>query len=263
MERQFEGIVLFVKPYRERDMLAKIATPDYGNLMFFIKGGQSTRHPLAAQLLPYSHNVYIGTLNKSGFSFLKEGQSIFLPKNLQVDLLLQAYATYFSQLVDGAKMLEAPAFGPLFDLYRQCLVKLDQGFEPAYLSQILELKMLHYYGVDFDWDHCLVCKSIKSPQDFSIGLGGVLCPDHYHQDPYRLNLLPKTLSLVKLYLKSPLDRIQSLSLSPSLVEEGDRLIGDIYDHYVGYLPKSKAYIKSLLDQDKAFQALLEKRNPTS
>lgn len=260
MESRFHGIVLFVRPYKEHDLLVKISTLEKGNVMFFVRGGQSANHALAAQMIPYTFNQYIGTINSSGFSFIKEGQTLYFPKSLQTDLNKQAYATYFSQLIDGVKETEGQVHHGLFDLYLTVIKKLDRGIDPHLLMQALELQILSYYGVILDWSRCKHCGSNQGPFDFSINQAGLLCSNHLFVDPYRLKLMTKTISLAQLLLSTDIGRLQSIKVSSALSNDLDRLIKDVYEEFLGYIPKSKEFINKMQKDDQALRDLLKARS---
>ena len=84
MQETFEGIVLFRRQYREEDTIVKLLTKEFGKRMFFIRRGQQSNHAMRAQLIPFSKNQYVGTINPSGFSFVKEASTLaFPPKELE------------------------------------------------------------------------------------------------------------------------------------------------------------------------------------
>ncbi len=54
MVTNFNGILLFRRDYRERDMLIKFLTAEYGKKMFFIRGARRRGFKMAAELLPFT-----------------------------------------------------------------------------------------------------------------------------------------------------------------------------------------------------------------
>lgn len=259
MLEEFTGIVLAKRKYRDEDSIVKIMTSNYGKQMFFVKKGQLPSNRWIAQMLPFTYNQYIGTLNSSGFSFIREGTTIELMNNIQSDLVLQSYASYFVQLVDAA-IDDRQVDKPLFHLLKDTLIKLNDRFPPELLRIYFEIHLLRYFGTELNWQKCVFCGKRAEPFDFSIRYGGLICRTHFHQDVYRLNIAPKAMHIAYQLANLPLSRIQSIKVSDETLAELKRLTTELYTEFVGIQLKSKDYVEKITETQHKYEALLQKRN---
>lgn len=251
MNERFEGIVLFKRPHRERDLLVKIFTEQYGTKMFFVKHAKRSNHPLAAQLFPLTLNHYIGDIHTEGLSFIREGHTVHLYQSLHQDYLKQAYAVYIAQLVDAAIDDNVPN-AKLYQLFWCSLQLIDEGFSPEIIVVYMEIHLLTYFGIKIDWHHCRKCEAEAYKGDFSMIHQGVLCQKHWHEDEHRMRIAPKALYIAQILAKTDLNQIQSVNLSNQTMLELRRLMDEVYQEYVGIRLKSKRY----LDQITSIQQLM-------
>lgn len=258
MLEEFSGIVLAKRKYRDEDSIVKIMTPNHGKRMFFIKKGQLPTNRWIAQTLPFTYNQYIGTINPTGFSFIREASTIHLPRKIQNDLLLQAYASYFVQLVDAA-IDDFNVNQSLFQILKEALDKLDEGFPHDVLRIYFEIHLLRFFGAELNWRNCIFCGGNTEPFDFSIRHGGIVCAKHFHEDKYRLNIQPKAIHIAYQLANVPLSRIHSIKVSESTLSELKRLTTELYQEFVGIKLKSKHYIEELTETENKFADLLKKR----
>lgn len=258
MQETFEGIVLFRRQYREEDTIVKLLTKEFGKRMFFIRRGQQSNHAMRAQLIPFSKNQYVGTINPSGFSFVKEASTLAFPRKVLEDLTLQSYASYFVQLIDAV----FEDFDPqphLYHLLNETLLKVNEGFNHDILMVYFEIYLLPYFGTQLNWQHCQVCGSRQEPFDFSINLGGLICRQHFNDDPYRLHISPKAMHVAFLLANTPLNKINSINVSFETITELKRLTKELYQEFVGIRLKSKQFIDEMDQLDQKYQSILSKR----
>ncbi|MBR7927133.1 DNA repair protein RecO [Aerococcaceae bacterium zg-ZUI334] len=255
---RFEAVVLFKRPYRDHDLLLKLFTKHHGKRMFFIKNGRSATHSLAAQLVPWSVNDYIGTLNESGFSFIREGTTRFFPRQLQSDLSLQAYASYFVQLTDAVIEDFVPDEA-LFHLLISTLQRLNNADNPDVIMIYLELQLLPRFGAHLNWQYCQFSKRTTGVFDFSIQHSGIINELSFDEDRYRLNIHPRAIHFARILATHSLESIQTIQIGQETILEMKRLVNELYQEYVGIRLKSKQYLEQLGSVDAKYQALLTKR----
>ena len=75
---RFDGIVLFTRKYKEKDLLIKIFTKEFGKRMFFIKNIQRQNNGLREIAFPYMRASFVGTINDNGCIHMHAVQFIFL-----------------------------------------------------------------------------------------------------------------------------------------------------------------------------------------
>lgn len=264
MNEKFEGIVLFKRPYKEKDVLVKIITPKFGTKMFYVKGGYKANHPLLSQLMPMTHNQYIGTVNKEGLSFLKEAQSLSFYSKIQTDPIMYAHGMYILQLID-ASLEDAVSSLETYHLLQSALKRMNAGECPEILVNYVELALLKNFGVNFNWTDCVICHRREGPFDFSVRKNGLLCQAHWHEDPFRLHIHPKAVGVARVLALVQLNQIDGIKVSDEIKIELRRLMDEIYNEYVGIHLKAKSYLDKINQPDDFFkqqQALLKKRKPS-
>lgn len=245
MNDRFEGIVLFTRPHRENDALVKIFTQEFGTKMFFVRGLQKPSHSNKAQLLPLTYNDYVGTINEQGLSFITEGKTLNSLRNIQMDIEKQAYGAYISQLVDAA-IEDNQVDLKLFIIFKASLIFLNQKEENEILTTYMEIFLLEYFGNKFNFTQCAICGRSDLPMDFSINHQGVLCKQHWYEDPYRLQISPRAMYVAGVLSQVKIDQISSIDLSPDTINELRRLMDEIYREFVGLRLRSKSYLDQLL-----------------
>ena len=62
----FAGIVMYRRPYKERDLLVKFLTDKRGPMMFFVRGGNRSHAKITSDILPFTHGQYTGWLADDG-----------------------------------------------------------------------------------------------------------------------------------------------------------------------------------------------------
>ena len=98
----FAGIVMYRRPYKERDLLVKFLTDKRGPMMFFVRGGNRSHAKITSDILPFTHGQYTGWLADDGsLSYLSAARDTRQYVHLGEDPLRSAYATYILELVDA------------------------------------------------------------------------------------------------------------------------------------------------------------------
>jgi DNA repair protein RecO (recombination protein O) len=241
---EVEGIVLYNRKHRERDFLVKIFTKKFGKIMFFVRGQKKQQGELVQAIQPFTTGTYIADIRENGLSFLRGSKNIEAYRELQLDIFKNAYATYICALADAA--IEDRMVHPqLFHFVKQGLDLINEGYEPVVISNILETKFLVVFGVAPNFQSCGVCGKTKGIFDFSDKFHGILCSEHFSEDPQRLHIDPKAVHLVRLYSVIKLDKIGEVSIKVATQNEIQRLLDHIYEQSVGLRLKSKKFIDNL------------------
>ena len=252
MNERFEGVVLFKRPHRDHDALVKIFTRTHGTKMMFVRGGLKGGHALTSHLVPLTRHQYIGDLNETGLSFLKEGQTVQFYPRIQNDMMAQAYAAYIAQLVDASIEDNLPD-EPLYQLLVQALNVMDEGQDPAIVALYMELHLLNRFGFHFEWQVCRQCGLSIEPFQFSVQAQGVLCPEHVTLEAHCLPTGGRALHILKILSQLSLKQINRVNISNTTWKELRELMGHLYHEHVGIRLKSRSYLQQLwtLEQQMA------------
>lgn len=248
--QEFEGIVLFQLPHREKDALVKIFTKEHGKMMFFLKNLQQNNHPLKAASVPFTKAVFLGHISDQGLSFLKDSRDLVHCTSVFEDIYKNAYATYMMHLADAA-IEDRITSVALYQLLDESLFALQKTDCPQLVVHYFEIKMLAFFGLKMNWEHCAFCQQTNGAFDFSIPQQSIICSRHFDEDPYRMQMSPKALHIARqlAFIKSP-RQLGQVHLHSETLADLKRLMDEIYEEYVGIHLKSKKYIEQMLDWEK-------------
>lgn len=237
---EFYGIVVSRRDYRERDMLVQILTDKYGFKTFFVRGVRKRGFKLGAAILPFTHGTYLGTINDAGLSFITATREIQQYLALSQDIELNAYAAYLLSLAQKALNERQLVFGGWFLKLRQALELIDAHFDPAIITNIIEIQLMTEFGVRPHLEDCVVCQRSDGPFDYSENYGGLLCQKHFHLDPHRLHLDQRTVYYLRLFSVVDLSRLSSIKVRPETKTMLRKTLDEIYQSQVGiYVPAKK------------------------
>ncbi len=180
LRTDFNGILLYTKAYRERDLLVKFLTREYGKKMFLVHGAKRPKFKMRAAILPFTYGLYNGDIKESGLSYISTDKQLAHFQAISEDITKNAYATYIMSLID----LAFPDGEPIPEWYDKLLTGLNlinEGFDEQIITNIFEVQLLNAYGVAPDWVDCVICHRTDLPFDYSEAYGGLLCSNHWSQ----------------------------------------------------------------------------------
>ena len=130
----------------------------------------------------------------------------------------------------------------IFDLLIDTLTKIEEGFDPLVMTNIIELKILDYLGVSPSIDCCAICGSDKNIVTLSADHAGYICGDCYKNE---FLVDEKTIKMIRMYYYVDIKNITKLSVSEKVSNEINRFLDEYYDRYTGLYIKSKDFIKKI------------------
>ena len=239
----FRGIIMFRRDYRERDLLVKILTDKIGPAMFFVKGAKKRGFRLAADILPFTHGEYIGSLTDNGLSFINTASDTSQYRSIASDISKNAYATYILALVDSA-FQDGQGIGGWFNQVA-ALDLINSGLDEQVIANVIETQLLVRFGVAPTWDRCVICGRDDLPLDFSEQYGGMLCRNHWHLDERRLHLDQRTVYYLQRFSTLNLQKLNSIKINSTTKRRLQFVLDSLYDNEVGLNLKSKKFIRQM------------------
>ena len=240
----FRGIIMFRRDYRERDLLVKILTDKIGPAMFFVKGAKKRGFRLAADILPFTHGEYIGSLTDNGLSFINTASDTSQYRSIASDISKNAYATYILALVDSA-FQDGQGIGGWFNQVAAALDLINSGLDEQVIANVIETQLLVRFGVAPTWDRCVICGRDDLPLDFSEQYGGMLCRNHWHLDERRLHLDQRTVYYLQRFSTLNLQKLNSIKINSTTNRRLQFVLDSLYDNEVGLNLKSKKFIRQM------------------
>ena len=240
----FRGIIMFRRDYRERDLLVKILTDKIGPAMFFVKGAKKRGFRLAADILPFTHGEYIGSLTDNRLSFINTASDTSQYRSIASDISKNAYATYILALVDSA-FQDGQGIGGWFNQVAAALDLINSGLDEQVIANVIETQLLVRFGVAPTWDRCVICGRDDLPLDFSEQYGGMLCRNHWHLDERRLHLDQRTVYYLQRFSTLNLQKLNSIKINSTTKRRLQFVLDSLYDNEVGLNLKSKKFIRQM------------------
>ena len=238
--KEVEGIVISETNYSETSKILNVLTEEYGIIGVISKGCRNLKSPLRSVSSKLTYGKFIIYYKKDKLSLLKEVSIINPFNNLKTDITKISYAAYLLEL--SSQVYKQNNNKEILKLLIAALTKIDEGFDPQIIMNILELKYLNYLGVMPIIDSCAVCGSKENIRTLSSYKGGYICKNCYTNEQI---VSDKTIKLIRMFYYVDISKISTLEISPSSKNEINIFLNDYYDRYTGLYLKSKKFIRDL------------------
>ena len=236
----FEGIILSETNYSESSKILNVLTLEHGLIGIMSKGCRNMKSKLRGVSRKLIYGTFHVYYKENGLSTLIGVDLInSFPKTL-MDLEKISYATFMIDLV--MQVVKQNDDSEIFNLLKDSLLKLEEGFSPIVLTNILELKLLDYLGVRPCIDCCCLCGSDKAIVSLSSDSGGYVCKNCFDGQIYTNE---KTIKMIRLYYYVEIKNISKLEVSDEIIKEINQFLDDYYDRYTGLYIKSKEFINRI------------------
>ena len=234
-----EGIVISEKPYGETSKILNIITREKGVIGVLAKGAKRLKSPLRSTSERFCYANFNISYKEDKLSILINADVIDPLKNIKKDIKKVSYLNFISELTEG--VLKHSYSDKIYDIFISAIIKIEEGYDPVIITNILELKYLNYLGARPKLDGCVVCGKDKVVT-ISAYKGGFVCKDHSLNE-YIVS--DKTIKLIKLLEYVDISKISKLDVSDTVKKEINSFIDDYYDRYTGLYLKSKNFLKTL------------------
>lgn len=238
---EVEGIVLSETNYSESSKILNVLTPKYGLLGIMSKGCRNMK----SKLRGVSRKLIYGTFHiyykENGLSTLIEVDINNSYNNILTNLDNITFATYLLELVE--QVYRQNEDESIFTLLRVALDKINEGFDPLIITNIVELKCLDYLGVRPCIDCCSLCGSDKNIVTLSSDQGGLVCRNCYTNE---VMVDIKTIKFVRMLYYVDIDKISKIEINDNSVQEINRFLEAYYERYTGLYLKSKKMLSKIV-----------------
>ncbi len=237
---EVEGIIASETNYGETSKIINVITKEKGLIGIMAKGCKSIKSPLRSVTSKLTYGTFIIYYKEGKLSTLKEVNVINSFKNLKKDISSISYAAYMLELSEG--VIKQSKNTKIFDLLIESLTKIDEGFDPLVIMNILELKYLDFLGVMPILDGCAICGNPHGIVTLSSYRGGYVCDKCYTNEKM---VSEKTIKLIRMFHYVDIAKISKLDISRESKNEINVFLDDYYSRYTGLYLKSKKFIKNL------------------
>ena len=236
-----KGIVLNETNYSDSSKILNVLTSEYGLVGILSKGCRN----LKSKLRGSSRKLVYGTFH---FYYKENSLSTLIsidvisdyPKTV-MNLENVVYASYLLDLT--RQIVKQSKDKDILTLIISALDKIEEGLNPAVITNILELKYLDFLGVSPIVTGCAVCGKTTNIVSLSPTAGGFICKDCYQNEGYYSD---KAIKLLQMYYYVDLEKITKIDVNPKVNEEINKFLEDYYDRYTGIYLNSKKMLKNVL-----------------
>lgn len=239
MYKKIEGIVISETPFEETSKIINIFTKE-GIVGVIAKGAMKLKSPFFSVTNKFSHGIFNIIYKENGLSKLVDADILNDYRNIKKDFIKVGYATYITEL--ASKVYKHEENKNIYVLYLACLNKINEGFDPLIISNIIKLKLLSNLGIKPVIDKCVQCGNTTDIITISSYLGGFVCKNCHRQEKI---VNPKTISLIRMLYYVDVSKITKLDISPSIITEIEQFTNDYYDRYSGIYLKSRTILDKI------------------
>lgn len=240
MQKKIEGIVISTVDYKESSKIVNILTATEGIIGTVAKGCKNIKSPLRTTTTTLSYGTFYLNEKNKGLPVITEVDVISYFKEIRKDFLKLNYSLFLLELT--SKIVRNEIDNNVYKLLISGLLKINEGYDPGIITNIIEIKLLNNLGIMPNLECCCSCKNKNNIITISSYKGGYLCSKCCGEE-YKYNL--KTLKLIKMFYYVNLDSISKIDVSDSIKNELNLFIDDYYERYSGIYLNSKKIINNI------------------
>lgn len=239
MKTEVEGIVISETPYSETSKIINVLTNN-GIIGIMAKGAKNIKSNLRIGTSKITMSSFIIIKKDDKLSTLTNVDVINNFKNIKKDIEKISYATYIIEL--ATQVMKHNTNEDIYNLLIAALIKIDEGYDPSIITNILELKYLEYLGVMPIIDECAICGSKTGIATLSSSRGGYICNNCLRDEKL---VSDKTIKLIRMFYYVDISKISNIDISPKSKIEISNFLDDYYDRYTGLYLRSKTFLKNI------------------
>lgn len=234
-----QGIIINESNYGETSKLLNIITKEYGLIGVIAKGAKSIKSKLRAFTTKLTYAYFQIYYKEGKLSTLISADVIDPFINIKKDLLSISYSSFLLELTN--QVLKQSNDNRVFDILVSSLKKINEGYDSAIITNILELKYLDFLGIRPNLESCAVCKSTDI-LTVSTSKGGFVCKNCYTNEKI---LDRRSIKILRMLMFVDISKISRVDISNNVKEEIDTFINEYYDRYAGLYLRSKKFLKNV------------------
>lgn len=235
-----KGIILSETNYSESSKVLNVLTKEHGKIGVISKGCRNLKSKLRSVSMKFTYGYFNIYYKEDGLSTLISVDVIDWFKEIKSNLNKIGYASYLLDLTN--QVLKETSSDDIFDILEAALLKIENGFDEAIITNIVELKYLYYLGVMPRLDCCSICGSSENIVTISGDHGGYVCSSCYTNE-YIVD--PKTIKLLRMFYYVDINKIKELNILDKNKREINMFLEKYYDRYTGLYMKSKDFLKQI------------------
>lgn len=243
MIKKLEGIVISDTAYGDSSKIINVLTKDHGVVGIMAKGAKSLKSKLRSGTDRFSYGFFHVYYKENKLSILSNVDIINNLKHIKTDIELVSYLNYIVELT--TQVVKQNYDDKIYKYMIDTILKINNGFNPLIMTNILETKYLDYLGVGLNFDTCVRCNNTTNIVTLDGDAGGYLCNNCL--DNHSQIISSKSLQLFRMYYYVDINSITKLDISDKVQQEINFFLDKYYDRYTGLYLNSKSFLKSLVN----------------
>ena len=239
--KKFEGFIVDEKSYKETSKILNIITKDGLKIGVVSKGCKKMKSNLRSVSQKFTYANFIISYKEDGLSTLISADIINPFLNIKKDIEKISYVNFITDLTN--QVIKQSNNKNIYDILISSILKIDEGYDPLIICDILEIKYLDFLGISPYFDGCVVCNN-KNIVTLSLEKGGFVCLKDYDNE-YIVS--DKTIKVIRMLKYVDIKKIKRVSLTSKVKEEINNFIDEYYDKYTGLYLKSKDFLKNVVN----------------
>lgn len=240
MIEKVEGIVLNVRSYGETSKILNVLTKEHGIIGLIAKGAKNMKSELRSVTDKLTYGYFHIYYRENKLSNLTSVDIKNPFKKIKSDIKKISYASFLLELTE--QVYKQNGDDKIYDLLIAGLLKIEEGYEPVVITNILELKYLYFLGVMPVIDACSICGSTSSIATLSSIKGGYVCRNCLTKEKI---VSSNTIKLIRMFYYVDLSKISKLEIKEISKREIGQFLDEYYAEYTGLYLKSKEFLKNI------------------
>ena len=242
-----EGIVIGEQSYGESSKILKIFTKDLGVISVLSKGCKKPKSALREVSSKLVYAKYDISYKDSGLSTLISAEIIQLFKNIIMDYHDLEKKMYSFIIIDltskilSQKQIDEDEVKEIYDIMLSSIFKIDEGFNPSILLDIVMLKYLKFLGVLPSIDSCAICGSNTDIITLDSKSFCFVCKECYTNEKM---VNGNSLKLIRMFYYVDISKINKLDVGEEL-NDVRNFIEEYYEEHTGIYFNIKKQLMTL------------------
>lgn len=240
MIEKVEGIILNERSYGETSKIINVITREHGILGIMAKGAKTLKSEHRSTTNKLTYGFFNIRYKKDKLSTLINVDVINNLKMIKTDIDKISYVSFLLELTE--QVIKQTMDEEVYETLINGILKINEGFDPLVITNIIELKYLEKLGVMPVIDSCSICGSTHNIATLSSTRGGYICKNCHKNETV---VSEKTIKLIRMFYYVDLSKIEKLDISDIAKLEINRFLDEYYDQYTGLYLKTKTFINNL------------------
>lgn len=240
MIEAIEGIAISEIAYGETSKIINVFTKEFGIIGVICKGAKSMKSRLRAVTTRFTFGTFNVYYKKDKLSTLISVDIINNFTNIKQNIELMGYINYLTEL--ASQVYKQNSDEQIYNLYVKALLKIENGLNPAVMTNILELKLLDFLGINLELNKCVKCGNKDNIITIDPEQGGYVCGKCRIDEQI---LDPKVIKMMRMYYYVEIDSISKIDINYDISNKINSLLNNYYDNYTGLYLNSKRFLDSL------------------